>query len=74
MAVFPIFFFLGNVGQENVFYVILQQKNDFNAIKTRRSKSGKNDILLKGLTHCFGPKMAIFPIFFMQYWPGKCVI
>ena len=58
-------FFLGNFSQENVFYEILERKNAFNAIKTRRSKSGKNDILPKGLTHCFGPKMAIFPIFFL---------
>ena len=36
----------------------------FQAIKTRRSKSRKIDIFLKGLTHGFGPKMAIFPTFF----------
>ena len=26
-----------------------------------------------GLTHGFGPKMAIFPPFFWQYRPGKCL-
>ena len=57
------FFFFRQVGQENVFYDILEQKDAFNAIKTRSSKSGKNDILPKGLTHSFGPKMAIFYIF-----------
>ena len=68
------FFFFRQVGQENVFYDILEQKDAFNAIKRRSSKSGKNDILPKGLTHSFGPKMAIFYIFFMQYRPGKCLL
>ena len=27
MAIFPNFFFLGNIGQENVFYNILEQEN-----------------------------------------------
>ena len=39
------------------------------------SKSGKIDIFPKGLTHGFGPKMAIFPTFFFrQYRPGKCLL
>ena len=46
-------------------FVIFQKKKTlFNAIKRRSSKSRKNDILPKGLTHCFSPKMAIFRIFF----------
>ena len=115
-------FFLGNIGQENVFNDILERKNaflgyknkkfkksknwhfskgvnpwfwsknghfsnfflnfrqsrpgkcllwysrrkkmPFQAIKTRSSKSRKIDIFPKGLTHAFGPKMAIFPLFF----------
>ena len=60
-----LFFFLGNISQENVFYDILEQKNAFNAIKTRRSKSGKNDILPKGLTHCFWSKNGHFSNFFL---------
>ena len=28
-------FFLGNIGQENVFYDILERKNDFLGLKTR---------------------------------------
>ena len=36
----------------------------FEAIKTRSSKSRKIEISSKGLTHGFGPKMAIFPNFF----------
>ena len=34
-------------------------------MKTRSSKSRKIDIFPKGLTHGFGPKMAIFPTFFL---------
>ena len=37
----------------------------FKAIKTKSSKTGKIDIFPKGLTHGFGPKMAIFPTFFL---------
>ena len=37
----------------------------FSAIKTRISKSRKIDFFPKGLTHGFGPKMVIFPTFFL---------
>ena len=57
------FFFLGKIGQENVFYYILERKNAFLGCKKRRSKSRKIAIFPKRLTHCFGPKMAIFPTF-----------
>ena len=33
-------------------------------MKTRSSKSQEIDILPEGLTHGFGPKVAIFPTFF----------
>ena len=42
------------------------QKTPFQAIKTKSLKSRKIDIFPKGLTHGFGPKMAIFPTFFFQ--------
>ena len=113
-------FFLGNIGQENVFYDILDRKNaflgynkkkfeksknwlsskwvnlwfwsknghfsnyflrqyrtgkcllrdfrtknDFWGYKNKKFKSPKIDIFPKGLTHGFGPKMAIFPTFFV---------
>ena len=67
-------FFLGNIGQENVFYNILERKNAFLAHKKRSSKSRKIEIFLKGLTHGFGQKMALFPCLFSQYRPGKCVL
>ena len=54
-------FFGGNIGQENLFYDILERKNVFQAIKTRSPKSRK----IKELTHGFAPKMAIFPTFFL---------
>ena len=55
--------FLGNIGQENVFYDILEKKNVFLRYKKKRSKSPEIDLFSKGLTHGFGPKMTIFPTF-----------
>ena len=57
-------FFLGTTGQENVFYDILERKNAFRGYKNKTFKNSKIDIFSKGLTHGFGPKMAIFPTFF----------
>ena len=59
------FYLLGNIRQEKVFYDILEGKKTFEAVKTRSSKSRKIDIFPKVLTHGFGPKMAIFPTFFL---------
>ena len=60
-------FFLGNVGQENVFYEILERKNAFLGHKNICSKTREIDFFPKGLTHGFGPKMTIFtPFFFRQ--------
>ena len=67
-------FVLGNKGQENVFYDILERERPCLAIKTRNSKSRKIDIFRKGLTYGFGPKKAIFPtVFFGQFKPKKCL-
>ena len=72
---FSNFFFLGNIGQENIFYDILERKNAFLGYKNKKSKNCKIDIFYKGLTHSFGRKMAIFPTFFFrQYRPGKCLL
>ena len=35
-------FFSGNLGQENVFYDILKQKNDFLGYKKNKFKKSKN--------------------------------
>ena len=53
--------FLGNTGQENVCYDILERKNVFLSYKNKFLTSRKIDIFPKGLTQGFGPKMAIFP-------------
>ena len=60
---FSYFLFLGNIGQENVFYHILQRKNAFLGYKNKKFKTWKNGHFSKGLTHGFAPKMAIFPTF-----------
>ena len=41
--------FLGNIGQENVFYEILEQKNAFLSWKKKRSKKSKNWHFSKGV-------------------------
>ena len=61
---FSNFLFLGNIGQENVFYNILERKNVFLGYKKKKLKKSKIDIFPKGLTHGFRPIMAIFPTFF----------
>ena len=61
---FSNFFFLGNISQENVFYYILERKNAFLSYKNKKFKKSKNWHFFKGITHGFGPKMAIFPTFF----------
>ena len=68
---FSNFFLLDKIGQENVFYDNLERKTPFQAIKTRSSKDRKIAIFPKGLTHGFGPKMAIFPTFFFQAIQAK---
>ena len=42
MAIFPTFFFLGNIGQENVFYDILERKNAFLGNKNNKLIKSKN--------------------------------
>ena len=54
------FFFKGNIGQENVFYDILERKNAVLGYKNKKLKRGKIEIFSKG------PKMAIFPTFFFK--------
>ena len=71
---FSNFLFLGNIGQENVFYDILEPENTFLGYKNEKLKKLKNWHFSKGLTHALGPKMAVFrPFFFRQYRPGKCL-
>ena len=44
-------------------YDILERKNAFLGYKNKKFKKSKIDIFPKGLTHGFGPKMAIFATF-----------
>ena len=39
---FSKFFFLGNIGQEKVFYDILERKNAFQSYKNDKFKKSKN--------------------------------
>ena len=67
--------FLDNIGQENVFYDILEQKDAFLAYKNKKFKKWKIDIFPKGLTHGFDTKMAIFSTFFLwKYRPEKWLL
>ena len=59
-------FFKGNIGQENLFYDILERKNAFLGYKNKKFKSRKIHIFPQRLTHRLGPKMAIFPICFLK--------
>ena len=68
-------FFLGILGQENVFYDILERENAFLGYKNSKFKKWKNWDFSKGLTHGFGPKLAISQsFFFTHYRAGKCVL
>ena len=53
------------MGQEIIFYDILETKNAFVGYKNNKlKKSRKIDLFTKRLTHGFGPKIAIFWTFF----------
>ena len=53
-------FFKGNIGQENVFYDILERKNTFLGYKNKKFKKSKYCIILKRLIHGFWRKMSFF--------------
>ena len=53
---------MGNIGQENVFYGILEKKKAFLGYKKKKFKKTKSSHFSKGKK---GPKMAIFPPFFL---------
>ena len=58
------FFFLGNIGQENVFYDILERKNAFLAYKNKKFKKSKNWHFSKGINPWFWSKNDHFCNFF----------
>ena len=58
------FFFFGNIGQENVFYNILERKNPFVGYKKWKFKMSKNWGFSKGVNPWFFTKIwQFFPIF-----------
>ena len=63
MAIFPIFL-LGNIGQENVFCDILEQKNVLLSYKNKKFKNSKNWHFSKGVNPCLWSKNGLFSNFF----------
>ena len=69
-AIFPSFF-LGNIGQENVFYDILKRKNAFLRYKNKKFKKSKNWDFSKGVNPWFWSKIGQFPIVFFLRNTGQ---
>ena len=64
MAIFLNFFFLGNIGQENVFYYNLERKIAFLGYKNKRFKKSKNGHFSEGVNPWFWSKNGDFSNFF----------
>ena len=64
MAIFPTFFFSGNIGQENVFYNVVERKNTFQGYKNKKFKKSKNWLFSKGVNPWFWSKHGHFSNFF----------
>ena len=73
---FSNFFFLGNIGQENVFYYILERKNAFLGYKNKKIKKPKNWHFSKGVNPWFWSKNGHFSNFFFswQYRQLNCLL
>ena len=59
------FFFVGNIGQENVFYDVVEREDAFLGYKNKKFKKSKNWHFSKRVNPWFWSKMAIFPSFFL---------
>ena len=73
---FEPFFFLGKIGQENVFYDILERIKAFLRYKNKKLKKWKNWHFSKGVNPWFWSKNGRFFnfFFFRQNRPGKCLL
>ena len=73
---FSNFFFFDNIGQKNMFYDILEQKNAFLGNKNKKFKKSKNWHFCKGVNPWFSSKTGHFSNLFLfrQYRPRKCVL
>ena len=58
-------FLKGNIGQENVFYDILERKNAFLGYKNKKFKKSKNWNFSKGVNPWFWSKKGHFSNFFL---------
>ena len=58
-------FFLGNIGQKNVFYDILEPKNACQGYKNNKFQKAKNWSFSKGVNLCFWSKNGHFSNFFL---------
>ena len=70
-------FFYFKIGQENVFYDILDRKNGFLGYKNKKFKKSRNCRFSKGVTQWFWSKNGRFFFYFFvcgQYRLGKCVL
>ena len=75
MIIFPSFFFKAIQTRKMSFSIVQIEKTPVYAIKTKSPKKRKIGIFPKGLTHGFGPEMAIFRTFlFWQFRQGKCLL
>ena len=63
---FQLFFFLGNIGRENVFDDILELKNSFLGYKNKKFKNSKNSHFSKGVNPWFWSKNGHFSNFFFS--------
>ena len=61
---FSMFVFLGNIGQENVFYDILERKKALLRYKNKKLKKSKNWHFSKGFNPWFWTKNGHFQLFF----------
>ena len=64
-------FFLGNIGQENVYYDILERKNAFLSYKNSIFKKWKNCDICKGVNTWFLSKIGYFSIFLFLSISGQ---
>ena len=63
---FFLLFFKGNIGQENVFYDILERKNVVLRYKNKKVKKWNNYYFSKGVSLWFWSKIDHFSIFFFE--------
>ena len=66
MAIFPTFFSLGNIRQDNVFYDTLEGKNAFLRYKNKKFKKSKNSPFYKWVNPLvLVQKWQFFKLFFL---------